>query len=212
MLFNSWTFLIFLLVVFLGYYFGPGRVSRSAAGQIGWLTLASFVFYGWHSPWLVILLAVSTFINAEVGRRLLDPEATQASRKRALVAALAFNLTALGFFKYASLFARLLLPESLQERWGPFLNHIPLPIGISFYTFQGISLVMDLYRAGEQGVPGASFHTGCERLFGFKNAPGFSNPFFRNSFPDRSSRRTSFFIRLVSRRYGMWIGMAPSRT
>ena len=76
MLFNSWTFLVFLLLVFVGYYFGPPWLSRTAAGQTGWLTLASFVFYGWHMPWLVFLLAGSTFVNAEAARRLLDPTAT----------------------------------------------------------------------------------------------------------------------------------------
>ena len=98
MLFNSWTFVVFLLVVFAGYYFGPGWLSRTAAGQAGWLTLASFVFYGWHTPWLVGLLAVSTFVNAEAGRRLLDPAARPATRRRVVMVALVFNLAALAFF------------------------------------------------------------------------------------------------------------------
>jgi alginate O-acetyltransferase complex protein AlgI len=178
MLFNSWTFIVFLLLVFVGYYFGPSWLSRTAAGQIGWLTLASFIFYGWHTPWLVILLALSTFVNAEAGRRLLDPRASQFQRRRVLAAALTFNLGALAFFKYASLFGRLLLPTGLWEKWKPFVGGIPLPIGISFYTFQGISLVMDLWRAGAAGVPGASFPQGTRETLWFQERTWFFKSFF----------------------------------
>jgi alginate O-acetyltransferase complex protein AlgI len=177
-LFNSWTFVVFLLVVFAGYYFGPWWLSRTAAGQIGWLTLASFIFYGWHTPWLVILLALSTFVNAEAARRLLDPAANPGRRLRVLWVALAFNLSALAFFKYASLFARLVLPITLWEKWKPFLGNIPLPIGISFYTFQGISLVMDLWRAGAAGVPGATFPRGARETIWFQERTWFFKSFF----------------------------------
>lgn len=178
MLFNSWTFLVFLLLVFVGYYFGPPWLSRTAAGQTGWLTLASFVFYGWHTPWLVFLLAVSTFVNAEAARRLLDPAATRPQRLRVLWVALSFNLGALAFFKYAGLLGHLLLPAALWEKWKPFIGNIPLPIGISFYTFQGISLVMDLWRAGAAGVPGASFpRTAGEKVW-FQERTWFFKSFF----------------------------------
>src|ERR1051325_10051743 len=99
MLFNSWTFVVFLLVVFAGYYFGPKWISGTVTGQIGWLTLASFVFYGWDSPRLGFFLAISSLINAEAARRLLDPAPSQPSRRRVLAAALVFNLSALCFFK-----------------------------------------------------------------------------------------------------------------
>lgn len=178
MLFNSWTFVVFLLVVFAGYYFGPGWLSRTAAGQAGWLTLASFVFYGWHTPWLVVLLAVSTFVNAEAGRRLLDPAARPATRRRVVMVALVFNLAALAFFKYASLFAKLLLPADLWHRWEPFLGHIPLPIGISFYTFQGISLVIDFYRAAPGEVRGASYPRGTRETLWFQGRTWFFESFF----------------------------------
>jgi alginate O-acetyltransferase complex protein AlgI len=178
MLFNSWTFVVFLLVVFAGYYFGPKWISGTVTGQIGWLTLASFVFYGWHTPWLVALLALSTFINAEAARRLLDPLASQSTRRRVLAGALIFNLSALCFFKYASLFARVLLPAALWERWKPYLGDIPLPIGISFYTFQGISLVMDLWRAGPTGIPGTIFPHGTQETLQFQERTWFFKSFF----------------------------------
>jgi len=178
MLFNSWTFAVFLLLVFVGYYFGPAWLSRTAGGQAGWLTLASFVFYGWHNPWLVFLLAASTFVNAEASRRLLDPTVGQRRRLVVLWVALAFNLGALAFFKYASLLARLVLPAHAWEAWKPFLGDIPLPIGISFYTFQGISLVMDLYRAGSAGVPGAHFPRGRREVAWFQERTWFFASFF----------------------------------
>jgi alginate O-acetyltransferase complex protein AlgI len=177
-LFNSWTFIVFLLVVFVGYYFGPSWLSRTATGQTAWLTIASFVFYGWHTPWLVILLAISTFVNAEAARRLLQPDSPPAKRKRVLIVALVFNLGALAFFKYVGLFAHVLLPTSVWERAEPFLGNIPLPIGISFYTFQGISLVMDLYRAGVQGVPGAEMEKGPRGILWFHQRTWFFKSFF----------------------------------
>jgi alginate O-acetyltransferase complex protein AlgI len=178
MLFTSWTFVVFLLLVFVGYYLGPAWLSRTTVGQTGWLTLASFVFYGWHTPWLVILLALSTFINAEAARRLLNPDLRQHQRRRVLLTALFFNLGALAFFKYAGLLAKSLLPTSLWEQWNPFLGDIPLPIGISFYTFQGISLVMDLWRAGPKGISGTEYPRGKAETLRFQERTWFFKSFF----------------------------------
>jgi len=178
MLFNSWTFVVFLLLVLGGYYFGPRWLSGTTAGQIGWLTLASFVFYGWHTPWLVLLLALSTFVNAEAARRLLDPNASPVRRRAVLAVALVFNLAALAFFKYASLLSQLLLPADGWNQWKPILGQIPLPIGISFYTFQGISLVMDLYRASAQGVPGTTFPRNPREVLLFQERTWFFKSFF----------------------------------
>jgi alginate O-acetyltransferase complex protein AlgI len=177
-LFNSWTFVAFLIVVFAGYYFGPRWLCGTAAGQTGWLTIASFVFYGWHTPWLVILLALSTFVNAEVARRLLDPSASRHQRLWALRGALFFNLSALALFKYSSLLASLILPATLWQQWKPFFTGIPLPIGISFYTFQGISLVMDLWRAGPNGIPGATFPRTTPEVLWFQERTWFFKSFF----------------------------------
>src|SRR5262245_7590978 len=108
MLFTSWTFAVFLPVVFMLHYLG-----RSERWQVSVLTVASFVFYGWHTPWLVSLLLVSTFVNAEAARRMLAPDINPGRRRRVLTAALIFNLGALAFFKYARLFAQFVLPAEL---------------------------------------------------------------------------------------------------
>lgn len=146
MLFNSWSFAVFLPVVFALHYAG-----RRAGWQVGVLTIASFVFYGWQNPKLLPLLFVSTLVNGLAAQDLLSPGRSQIRRRLVLAAALTFNLGALAFFKYAALVGHLLLPASLWTQVGPWLRDIPLPIGISFYTFQGISLVMESWWDGPKG-------------------------------------------------------------
>ena len=165
MLFNSWSFLVFLPIVFGLHY-----VRRRPFWQAGVLILASLVFYAWgtdsqgHPHWqLLPLLFASTGLNGLAAQGLLSPKSTPARRRLLLGLALTFNLGALLCFKYAGLFARLLLPASLYEQWGRPIAEIPLPIGISFYTFQGISLVMEAWRAGPAGIYGLSYpKTGSE--------------------------------------------------
>lgn len=152
MLFNSWSFAVFLPVVFALHYAG-----RRAGWQVGVLTLASFVFYGWENPRLLPLLFVSTLVNGLAAQDLLSGGRSPTRRKLVLALALSFNLGALAFFKYAALVGRLILPASVWDQVGPWLRDIPLPIGISFYTFQGISLVMESWwdgpKAGIRGLP-----------------------------------------------------------
>ena len=149
MLFVSWSFAVFLPVVFALYFLG---------GRQGWqvtvLTLGSFVFYGWANPGLVPLLALSALVNAVASQELIAPDRSAGRRRVVLVLALLYNIGALVFFKYAALLGGMLLPEELWSRWGPWLRGIPLPVGISFFTFQGISLVVDAWHAGTRGVPG----------------------------------------------------------
>lgn len=156
MLFNTWTFLAFFLATFAGYYFLPWPDRFRPWFQIGLLTIASYVFYAWHTPWLVIILAASTWINAFVTLRLVRPGAPAEERKKWVTFAILANLGVLVFFKYASLVVGTFLPQSWWSHWGFVLTQIPLPVGISFFTFQGISLVVDVYRKPEVvlGQPG----------------------------------------------------------
>ena len=146
MLFNSWSFAVFLPLVFLVHYLG-----RTTAWQLGVLTAASFAFYGWTDPSLVPLLVASTFINGLCAQQLLTPGMAPARRRLALRLGLGFNLGALAFYKYAALLAGLVV----SREWSEALHEvIPLPIGISFYTFQGISLILESWWAGERGLAG----------------------------------------------------------
>ena len=146
MLFNTWTFLIFLSVTFTAYHFLPWPDRHRVWWQIGLLTVASYVFYAWHTPWLVIILAASTWINAYVTLRLVRPGSPPEERKKWVTFAIMANLGVLIFFKYASLVVGTFFPHTWWSHWGFDLTQIPLPVGISFFTFQGVSLVVDVYR------------------------------------------------------------------
>lgn len=158
MLFNSWSFAVFLPLVFLVHFLG-----RSTAWQIGVLTVASFAFYGWTDPSLVPLLVASTFINGLCAQQLLTPGMAPERRRTALRLGLGFNLGALAFYKYASLLAGLIV----SREWSTALHEeIPLPIGISFYTFQGISLILESWWSGDRGLAGLTAPTPSTPLAG----------------------------------------------
>jgi len=154
MLFNSWTFAAFLAVVFCIYHLIPWPTRQKVVFQISLLTVASYVFYAWHTPWLVVILAASTWINAYVTLRLIHKAATPKERKGWVTFAIIANLGVLAFFKYASLLVGTFLPNTWWSHWGFDLTQIPLPVGISFFTFQGISLVVDIYRSRGEGIEG----------------------------------------------------------
>jgi alginate O-acetyltransferase complex protein AlgI len=153
MLFNSWEFLILLATTFALYHVPiPGMKRRT--WQVVLLLAASAVFYAWNEPRLLILLAASCILNAFAVERILAAKAESGNLKsgkadkarRWLAGTVALNLGFLAFFKYAgflvNLFPDTLIPAS-SKSW---LSGIPLPVGISFYTFQGISLVVDVWR------------------------------------------------------------------
>ena len=140
MLFNSVDFIIFLAIVFCVYYGNPVRKM-----QIPLLIVSSMFFYGYTQPWLLILLILSSTANGIICFYLAQNTALKA--KQLLILGVLLNLGVLGLFKYASLFF-----GSLPTIWSSSLGvlaTIPLPIGISFYTFQGISLVVDSYREAD---------------------------------------------------------------
>ena len=141
MVFSSPIFLfVFLPATYLGYRLLPGLAWRNA-----WLTLASLVFFSFGQlPYLALLL-VSVAINYLFGLWL------QMGSRRRLAAGLAAaaNLLLLGVFKYVDFVISTV--NSLTGA-GLALTGIVLPIGISFYTFQGMSYVIDVYRHPEWGT------------------------------------------------------------
>ena len=141
MLFATYTFAVFLAVVFALHAALPLR------GRQLMLLVASYVFYCWETPIYGILLLVSTVLDYLVGRGLERTE-NPAGRKALIGCSLAGNLGLLGFFKYGDFLGtnvyglgRLLGFEGHWEPMG-FL----LPVGISFYTFQTLSYSLDVYR------------------------------------------------------------------
>ena len=152
MVFNSAIFLFFLTVT-LGLYFRLGRM-----GQNRLLLAASLVFYGWWDARFLILLLVTCTVDFHVGRAM---SATRDERRRRglLLISLISNLSILGFFKYFGFFAESAV--KLLNLFGfeatPVTLRIVLPVGISFYTFQSLSYVVDVYRrqlAPADSLPG----------------------------------------------------------
>ncbi len=141
MVFSSITFLLYFLpVVFLVYYvFSFSRVLQNI-----WLLLASLVFYAWGEPVYVILLVVSILFNYGFGIAVRKGEDGGKGAKVALVLACIFNIGLLGVFKYTGFIVELVNDFLGEQRITD--PGIPLPIGISFYTFQALSYVIDVYR------------------------------------------------------------------
>jgi D-alanyl-lipoteichoic acid acyltransferase DltB (MBOAT superfamily) len=152
MLFHSFEFLFFVPVVFLGH-----ALLRGAAWR-WWLLGMSYLFYGWGHPLYVALLLISTALDFIVAQRLGD--ATRPAIRRAwLLASLVGNLGLLAAFKYLGFFARLLNRGSQLLSLGiecP-VPELPLPPGISFYTFQTMAYTIDVYR--RQMAPERRFST-----------------------------------------------------
>jgi len=144
MLFHSAAFAL-LVGATLPVYYGLGAHPRLARGQVPLLIAASFVFYAHHDPRLLLLLLASLAVNSTCSRRALLAS-DDASARRFAVAGVAANLALLGAFKYGGLLAA--TAAALAERPAPeWLVSLPLPLGISFFTFQGMSLVIDSHRA-----------------------------------------------------------------
>jgi len=135
MSFASWQFGIFAVVVFAVYYLPPVRNY-----QVLWLVLASLFFYGYGQPELLPLLAV-----AVLGSYLFLILALE-QRAVFLPLGIAFNLALLAFFKYKFLFFDPSAPALVGFAPVDFLLRLPLPIGISFFVFHNISLLVDLTR------------------------------------------------------------------
>lgn len=140
MLFTSYAFIALVVITFGLYYL---NVLRRA--QVWILIIASFIFYAYGQPILLALLFISASINAIASYQVTF--APSLARKRLYAwLGVGVNLAVLAFFKYSPLFGRAIESFTSAQGIGEFLINIPLPVGISFYTFQGISLVVDLYR------------------------------------------------------------------
>ncbi len=141
MLFNSSIFAGFVLIVFALYYLPALRRF-----QVELLIVASCVFYAYGQPLLLLLLLSAACTSTLASLAILNGRRPRAYATAGVVA----NLSVLGFFKYNTLIYETLIAD-VATISGPAetLLYLPLPVGISFYTFQGISLVVDTYRFGD---------------------------------------------------------------
>ncbi len=140
MLFTSYAFIALVAITF-GLYYTKGL----RCVQVWILIIASFIFYAYGQPILLTLLFVSASINALASYQVTFAPTLVYKRLYAWLG-VGMNLTVLAFFKYSPLFGRAMESFINIQSIGEFLINVPLPVGISFYTFQGISLVVDLYR------------------------------------------------------------------
>ncbi len=139
MLFHTWPFAIFFIIVYVGYL-----LLRPTRLWIPWLLVASYVFYGWWNPWCLFLIAYSTVLDYFCVRRMHHG----GRRGFWLAMSLVNNLGILAFFKYASFFGENLNALLAFANTGYILQmpRVELPVGISFFTFQSMSYTIDYYR------------------------------------------------------------------
>jgi alginate O-acetyltransferase complex protein AlgI len=139
MVFASHSFLAFLAIV-LAVYWLVGRRDERLGKPV--LIVASFVFYGYWIPAYLLILTASILFNHAIARAVLSGPSPRL--RRALTAlGIALNLALIGFYKYAAFLVES-LNWTMQTRFD--VPEIILPIGISFFTFQQISLLVDAYR------------------------------------------------------------------
>ncbi len=155
MLFTEPRFALFLVAVMIAYYAPPLRARQPAT-----LVVASLAFYamGQGAP-LVALLVVSALLNGGAAW-MIARSATPTARRSWGTAGVALNLAVLALFKYGTLLAGLFAARGPHAPTGLALAllALPLPVGISFYTFHGISLVVDVWRRDYVPPQRASHH------------------------------------------------------
>ncbi|HKI87784.1 MAG TPA: hypothetical protein VKA38_02070, partial [Draconibacterium sp.] len=143
MLFNSTTFFVFLIIVFV--------IHWKTANYKSWLSkiillISSYIFYGWWDWRFLILIVISSTTDFVIGKYLFRTTKHR-NRKLLLLLSIFINIGILFFFKYFHFFI-----ESFQAFTGIDVNkswstlNVILPVGISFYTFQTLSYTIDIYR------------------------------------------------------------------
>src|SRR5438445_1352314 len=151
MLFDSPVYFLFLIPVVLLYW----RLSHRA--QHSFLLLSCYFFYGWWDWRFLTLMIGSTTVDFLIAQKIA-PARSGLSRKKWFIFSLVLNFTILGVFKYFDFFAGSFL--GALDRLG--VHNIPLPLirillppGISFYTFQEVAYIVDVYKGRLQ--PAKSF-------------------------------------------------------
>lgn len=146
MLFNSIEFLGFFLPITLIVYFLLNRYKMDKTAKV-WLLVASLFFYAWWNPIYLILIVTSMTLNYFAGQKLNYIENPR-TRKIFYISCLMANLLVLIYYKYTNFLVdnlNLLLPHEIV------IDHIVLPLAISFFTFQKFAYITDSYRGETKG-------------------------------------------------------------
>ncbi|MGL4877422.1 MAG: MBOAT family O-acyltransferase, partial [Paraclostridium dentum] len=137
MVFSSIVFLFtFLPITLILYYISPRKMKNIV------LLLISLIFYAWGEPVYVFLMMFTTVFDYLIGLLINKYRRNKIKSKRIFIFAVLVNLGILGFFKYYGF-----VIENINSVFSLNIgyNQLPLPIGISFYTFQTLSYVIDVY-------------------------------------------------------------------
>lgn len=137
MLFSELTFIFLFLPITLGIYYAvPFRLKNAV------LFISGVVFYAWGEPKYVVIMLASTLIDYCAGLAIHRFGSNKNARRAALIVSIVMNLSLLGVFKYSGFAV-----ETVNSLFGLNITNpnLPLPIGISFFTFQSMSYTIDMY-------------------------------------------------------------------
>ena len=142
MLFNSYEFIFIFLPITLILYFWLNKYNKNRLAK-AWLVIASLYFYSYFHKSYLILITVSILVNYFIGQKLSSNKYNIIQRKMLLIIGVVFNLGGLGYFKYYDFFV-----SNINTLLGTnfAILHILLPLGISFFTFQQLSFIVDSYK------------------------------------------------------------------
>jgi alginate O-acetyltransferase complex protein AlgI len=142
MLFNSYAFIFVFLPITLIVFFGLTKF-RLTTFATAWLAITSLGFYAYWKVAYLPLLLISIAVNYQIGRRIGHAPPASKQAKILLWVGICFNLTLLGYYKYANFFVTS-LNQFFHTDWS--FPEIILPLGISFYTFTQTAYLVDAYR------------------------------------------------------------------
>ena len=137
MVFSSITFLVYFLPIFLlAYHLTPNKLKNAC------LLIFSVIFYAWGGPKFIFVILGTTFLDFYLVNAMHKAK-TKSAKNQLLVVSLAMNLGLLFYFKYCNFFI-----DNINALVGTDISwtKVILPIGISFYTFESITYVVDVYR------------------------------------------------------------------
>lgn len=137
MVFSGITFLVYFLPLFLlVYHLAPNRLKNAV------ILIGSIIFYSWGGPKFIFVILGTTFVDFLLVKKMAE-QPTRNSKRAYLVLSLCLNLGLLFYFKYCNFFI-----DNINAVFGADIKwlHVALPIGISFYTFESVTYVVDVYR------------------------------------------------------------------
>ena len=141
MLFSSIIFVFYFLPIMMAVYFIIPKEKIQARNVA--LLIGSLIFYSWGEPVYVFLMIYSMFFNYFMAFQIRKEQSGGGSGRRNLLFTIIVNLAMLGFFKYFGF-----LMDTFNGIFHTNIHYtvLALPIGISFYTFQALSYIFDVYR------------------------------------------------------------------